>query len=97
MFFKKVFSARVAASSSRQLMCHFFSRGDQGPPVLVPWQDAPQPWDEASDSMVRSGSVANSVLTLPHVIKWRTDSCSLSPSSPFPVILPVFSFLLTGH
>ena len=61
-FFTNVFRANVAARSSRQLMCLVFSWVDQGPPVLILWHDAPHPRYEASDSIVRSGSLISTDL-----------------------------------
>ena len=53
--FRKDFTARKAARSSTQFMWRLFSLTDHGPPVREPWDDAPQPVREASDSIERSG------------------------------------------
>ena len=50
--FANAWTARVAASSSRQLMWRDCLVGDHGPLVLTPLHVAPQPNREASDVIV---------------------------------------------
>ena len=57
MFFAKVWTARIAARSSKQFMCTFLFILDQGPPVLWWEHVAPHPVRDASDSIIKSISL----------------------------------------
>ena len=54
LFEQNACKARNAAFISSKFMCSDCSEAVHGPPIFTPWQLAPQPRLEASDSMVRS-------------------------------------------
>ena len=69
LMFEECFTASVAASISRQFMCHVLLDGDYGPPVPRPWEVAPQPVRKASDSIARSAFLSRRDFPL-HLARW---------------------------
>ena len=95
-FFANIFRANVATRSSRQLMCLVFSWVDQGSPVLILWYDAPHPRYEASDSIVRSGSLISTDLPfhLTMFVSHQVNS-SLLPGDSLTTVIKTTTFYVS--